>query len=170
MEQELTMKQKCLLITTKDNRKFLTHEKNLQSLIEYAKTFKSEISLVEVDKSTKILELKGLTVALCDPNYSGDPEYKQLKSIYPNNKRGRKSILTEAKSIREFIRKKFLSGKAVSLKEIKDKYEKYELTDACLCNHISSARKQLEKEGYSFEKIAAGKYVCKQNTENVANK
>lgn len=81
------MKEKCLLIKTKDNRKFLTHEKNLQSLIEYAKTFKSEIELVEIEKGTKVLELKGLTVALCDPNYQGDPSYQKIRDIYPDGKK-----------------------------------------------------------------------------------
>jgi Holliday junction resolvase len=152
------MNEKCLLITTKDQRKFLTYEKNLLSLVEFAKTFGAEIYLVVSEKGQKVFELKDLTAALCDQNYNMEPKCEKLKRIYPKTKRSRKTILTEAAKIRNFIRSRFLAGKPVSLKELKKKYKKHNLTDACLCNHLAMARKALSREGYSFKKIGAGKY------------
>jgi hypothetical protein len=153
------MKEKRLLVKTKDNRKFITYEKNLQSLVEFAKTFGAEIELVEIEKGTKSLELKALTAAICNPVYEGCAEYTGIEKIFPESKKGRKSILSEAKVIRQFIQKKFLSGKPVSLKDLKDKYKNQKLTDACLCNHVAMVRKSLCKEGYSFRKVSAGTYL-----------
>jgi hypothetical protein len=152
------MNEKYLLITTKDHRRFLTYEKNLLSLVEFAKTFGAEIHLVMLEKDQKVLELKALTAALCDQSYNMKPKCEKLERIYPKTKRSRKTILTEAAKIRNFIRNKFLAGKPVSLKELKEKYKKHNLTDACLCNHLAMARKALSREGYSFRKIEAGKY------------
>jgi|LakMenE01Jun11ns_1017448.scaffolds.fasta_scaffold9897411_1 hypothetical protein len=156
------MKEKCILIKTKDNRKFFTQESNLISILEYVKTFKAEVELVEVEKGTKILELKGLTVALCDPNFKSDLQYEKIKDLYPSKKKERQSMLVEAKTIRDFIRTDFVSGRTVSLKEVKAKYHKHNLTDACLCNHITVVRRQLMKEGFEFQKIGAGEYRIAQ--------
>lgn len=152
------MKEKRILVTTKDNRKFLTYEKNLVSLIEFAKTFKANIDLVKVDKGTKSLELKKLTSAICNPKENECPEYSLIKSIYPEFKKDRKKILSKSKNIKDFIEKRFLSGKNVCLKDIKTKYQKENLTDSCLCSHMSSVRKKLTQEGHEFEKISAGNY------------
>lgn len=152
------MNERRILIKTKDNRKFLTFEKNLPSLIEFAKTFGAEVELVKVNKGTKTLETKALTSAICNPTYDQNIEYKSIRKIFPKSKNQRKSIISSAVSIRNFIHKKFLSGKTVSLKEIKDKYKDQKLTDACLCNHMTNVRKSLTKDGYKFRKIGAGKY------------
>lgn len=153
------MKEKRILVTTKDNRKFLTYEKNLASLVEFAKTFKANIDLVKVNNGTKSFELKKLTSAICNPQKNECPDYEIIKKIYPNiKKNNRKELISKSNKIKDFIEKKFLSGKNVCLKDIKTKYEKDNLTDSCLCSHISNIRKKLIREGYSFEKISAGNY------------
>lgn len=153
------MSEKCLLIKTKDNRKFLTHENHLPSLVEFTKTFGAEIYLVEPGEGEKIYnKLKPLTVAICNPLSESDPDFQIISKIYPENKRDRKSILTDAKIIRQYIQKKLLSKKSVSLKELKEKYKNYNLTDACLCNHLAVVRKSLINSGHTFRKVAAGKY------------
>jgi hypothetical protein len=152
------MTQKCLLIKTKDNRKFLTHEKNLNSLIEFSKTFGAEIFTVPMTPDLSMLELKDLVAALCNPQYVNCEEFSEAKKIFPVTKKDRGSILSDAKLIREYIKTQLLTGHVVSLKEIRDKYKTQNLTDACLCNHITTIRKSLIKEGYSFRKLGAGKY------------
>ncbi len=152
------MSNKCLLIKAKGGKKFLTHEKNLPSLIEFAKTFKSELFLVQIKDDQKVLELKGLTAAFCDPTYNSNPQFENIERIFPRSKRDRKNILNEAENIRKFVTDKLLEGNPVSLKQLKEKYKDQKLTDACLCNHLSMARLSLSKEGCSFEKIAAGTY------------
>lgn len=160
------MTEKCLLIRTKDKRKFLTYEKNLLSLIEFAKTFGAEIYSVIPGAGETVMELKPLTVAICNPEYKEKPKYEKLDKIFPKPKRNRKSILTDAVKIRTFIKKRFLAGKPVSLKELKEKYKESNLTDACLCNHMTVMRRALAEEGHSFRKLGAGKYclaTCSTN-------
>lgn len=152
------MNEKCLLLRTKDKRKFLTYEKNLPSLIEFSKTFGAEIYEVVPEPGEKVLELKPLTVAICNPEYAGAPQYSKIDKIFPKSKRNRSTILNDAGKIRSFIKKRLLEGKPVSLKELKDKYKEWELTDACLCNHLSVMRKELVQNGHSFRKLGAGKY------------
>lgn len=60
---------KCLMIETKDNKKFLTHNKNYKHVIEYAKAFNAKIYSVKINKDQKILDLGKLVIALCDKNY-----------------------------------------------------------------------------------------------------
>ena len=146
----------CLLIKTQDNRKFLTYEKHLPSIIEFAKTFSAEI--YKVRAAGKLMELKSLANAICDPQYDENPDHKKIEKLYPKSKKTREDILKDAAKISRFIRRRLLSGKALSLKELKNKYKNYNVTDACLCNHLAAVRKSLAREGHDFNKIGAGKY------------
>ncbi len=152
------MNEKCLLIKTKDKRRFLTFEKHMPSLIEFAKIFGAEIYMVQPAHKEKVMELKALTAALCDSEYKKKPKYKKIEKLHPKPKRDRQTILAEAIKIRKYIRKRLLAGKPVSLKELKIKYKENNLTDACLCNHLSVTRRELVKEGRTFRKLGAGRY------------
>ena len=151
------MKEKSLLIITKDKRQFLTHQKQLQSIIEFAKTFNSEIYLVTTENQ-KILGPKALAEAICNQEYDDKPECVRIKRIYPKIKRDRKLMLSEAANIRMALIDQFFEGQVVSLKDMKDKYKKSGVTDACLCNHLSAVRKQLEREGQIIRKVGGGQY------------
>jgi len=148
----------CLLLRTKDKRCFVTSEKHLDTLTEFAKTFKIEVFLVELKEKTKILGLKTLASAVCDQNQNYDVQHTKLKKLFPANKRSRKEILEEAARIQRFIQKRFTSGKQLSLKELKEKYKNCNLTDACLCQHMAKVRKLLSRKGNNFEKLGAGVY------------
>ncbi len=146
----------CLLIKTKDNRKFLTYEKHLPSLVEFAKTFNAEI--YKVKSAGKLMGLKPLANAFCDPQYDENPDHTRVEKLYPKSKKTREIILKDASRISRFIRRRLLSGKSLSLSELKDKYKDCSVTDACLCNHMAIMRQALTREGHAFDKIGAGKY------------
>lgn len=152
------MQEKLLLIKTKDKRQFLTFQKNLPFLIEFAKTFGAELHYVSPEKEQEVLELKLLTTAICDSEYKSEVQCKKLEKVYPKTKKDRSKILSDACKIRAFVTKKLLEGKPVSLKDLKTKYKDLNLTDACLCNHLAAARKSLVQDGYSFKKTGAGSY------------
>ena len=84
---------KYLLLKIK-GRNFLTHEKNLNSLIEFAKTFSAEIYRVEAEDQ-KILELKALANAICDQDYDAKPRHEKLEKIFPRTVRDRSSSRTD---------------------------------------------------------------------------
>lgn len=147
----------CLLVKTPDKRKFLVNEKNMTSIIEFVKTFRAEVYKVEVLEGKVISQLKNLAGAICDPEYSAEIKVQNQEKIFPKS-RPRTSILENAKKIRDFIKKRLDEGKSVSLKELKEKYKSCDITDACLCNHLSAVRKQLIRSGKTVKKIGQGKY------------
>ncbi len=128
--------QRCLMIKTKDKRQFFTHEKNYPLLIEFSKTFGSEMSIVKTQ--AEVLDISELAPAICDANYNQEIDYEEVKT------------LTKKSNIKELIKKRLLSGKIVSLKDLKCKSPYY---------YIQLAIKDLEKKGVRIEKIGVGKYI-----------
>lgn len=147
-----TMTKKCLLIETKDKRKFFTEEKNLKQLTEFSKTFDVKMSLVETEEGN-ILKLEDLAVAICDSIYEKKEEkYQIVKEI------SRETIRNRAEKISAYILKRFEKNQIVSLSDLREKFKEYNLTSAALCNHISRIKNELEQEGIKFTKVGAGKY------------
>lgn len=156
---------KCLMITTKDHRKFFTYEKNFMQLLEFSKLFGAEVSIVNV-KEAEVLDLSQLAPAFCDANYIPEnrPDYSILEIKLPQRKkRKRQDILKMAQAIQGHISKSFLEGEIVSLKNLNNKFAEENLTLACLCNHMAVAKKTLEKMGHRIIKIGGGQYVLKDN-------
>jgi hypothetical protein len=149
---------KCLMITTKDQRKFFTHEKNYLQLLEFSKLFSAEVSIVNV-KEAEVLDLAQLAPAFCNANYipKHRPDYKVLEVKLPQ-KRKREHILKTAQNIRALVLRLFLKGEVVSLQKMHKKFAEEKLTLACLCNHIALARKELENKGCRIIKVGGGKY------------
>ena len=149
---------KCLLIETKDKRKFFTHEKNFVQLIEFSKTFNAEISTVKLEQG-KVLELEELAPAICDPGYQKPKaQYKLLETKLATTKRSRTNILKTADKIKKYISDRLRSRNPVSMKELKKKFRRHKLTDAALCNHVRRVKQELEKEGFKLERIGSGAY------------
>lgn len=149
---------KCLLIQTKDKRKFFTHEKNFLQLIEFSKTFGAEISTVKLDEGP-ILELEELAPAICDPSYKkNECQYSIIETQLSTDAKSRTDILIVANKVKKYISEQFKSRKTVSLKDLKKKFQKENLTNAALCNHIRRVKQEFEKEGISFVKVGAGEY------------
>lgn len=152
---------KCLLIETKDKRKFFTHEKNFFQLIEFSKTFKAEISTVKLEEGV-VLELEELAPALCDPNHKkSKSQYEIIEKKLTADKKTRTSILNIADKVKHYIHTQFEKRNDVSLKELKSKFKKYRLSDATLCNHMRRVKQDWEEKGFSFVKTGAGQYRVK---------
>lgn len=149
---------RCLLIETKDKRKFFTHEKNFVQLIEFSKAFNAQISTVKLEEGT-ILELEELAPAICDPTYKKtDVQYKLLETKLNKETRSRKDILKAAALVKNHVEAKFFTRQSVSIKDLQKKFKKYEFTDAAMRNHIKKIMSDLETKGFKFEKTAVGTY------------
>lgn len=163
MQNQRDEEYKCLMITTKDNRKFFTHEKNYGQLIEFSKTFNADVSVVRAE-NPEVLDLMALAPALCDVNYKPPKSnFEIIERKIKAKKRKRKSLLNNAQKIKDYIRESFLAGSVVSLQDISKKFKKHDLTLACYCNHLSTVRKQLEREGKNIIKVGGGKYKINGN-------
>jgi len=150
------MKQ-CLMIETKDHKKFFTHEKNFPQLIEFSKTFNAEISKVQIPSEAEVLELEELAPALCEKK-SQKVQYKLIE-LKMCHRVTRRKILTRAKKIQKYIIGKLKCGETVTLKGLSKKFKG--LTNACLCNHFKLIRENMKTEGYEFVKIGGGSYKTK---------
>lgn len=150
---------KCLLIETKDKRKYITYEKYLSQLIEFAKTFGANISVVNAEGANP-LKIEDLVPAICDQNYTlQNFTYEVLETMIKKEvKKKVEKKPTLAAKIQEYVYSKFLKKEIVSLKNLKKRFEKYELSDPALCNHIRKMKETLEKEGYIVQKVGAGMY------------
>ncbi len=151
----------CLLVRTQDKRKFLVPEKNMPTLIEFIKTFHAEVYRVELIEGKIIPQLKLLASAFCNPEYKSTMKVKKIEKIYPVT-RARSFLLENAKKIRKYIQKTLASGKPVSMKQLKKRYKNCNVTDACLCNHLSVVRQQMIRSGKLVNKIGQGKYCLVQ--------
>lgn len=151
-----------LLIKTKDRRKFFTYQKNWPMLIEFAKTFGAEVDVVSPADAVEILDLEKLATAFCDSGYTTPAKYEIISKIYPKEERQRSSLLENAIKIRKYIRGRLVKNKPVSLKDLKEKFNDLNLSVSCLCNHLSSVRKEMEQSGHAIVKLGAGKYAVDQ--------
>lgn len=148
------MKEKRLLLKTKDGREFITYQKNIKYLLKFVETFDAEIFSVAVFQKAKSLQIKDLTTAICNQNYKNENDYKIIKKIYPKNEKSKNKEL----NIAEFINKKLLSGESISLDIIKKQYKKNTLENNKLYYYINKVKKELTKKGYNFTKIKVGEY------------
>ncbi len=146
----------CLMIKTKDKRKFFTHEANLPQIIEFSKMFKAEISTVQVSEA-QILDLEELAPAFCNASYTQPSSYKLLKTMFPT-KRKRKNILKNSAKIRDFIRTKLFKRGQISLDELKDRFKDEGLTTACFCNHLRFMKSEIVDMGKNLVKVSVGMY------------
>lgn len=138
---------KCILIKTKDNKRFFTHKNNLETVRKFCEAIEAEIFFATTDVKN-ILNTKKLTIAMCNADYKSPDEFKILEKI-ENIKNSKSSISTD---IRSYIQESFFNGKMVSLKSIKNEFKDYKLSNPSLCNHISKVRKDLSIKGFVFEK------------------
>lgn len=134
---------KCILIETKDKRKFLTYEKNLDQIQLFAQIFEANIKKVN-SKEGKILDLKELASALCEvPNKKEEKNYNLIEEKTKNKiiKKQKPSI-----AIRNFIYQQLASSKNVSIKELKEKFKNYNLCDATFYNHLRKVKENLKSQ------------------------
>jgi len=146
---------KCLLIELKDKRKFFTHQKNFNQLIEFCNSFKANMSLVNM-KNGNVLDLDELVPAFCNPKQKKQKyEYTLIENKIITRDENKK--LTN-QNIKNHIRRKLLSKKSVSIQELKRKYNKQGVGISSINSCFSQVKSDLKKEGYKFTKISTGNY------------
>jgi hypothetical protein len=146
---------KCLLIELKDKRKFFTYEKNYPQLIEFCKSFKANLSIVNM-KNGKILDLDELAPAFCNGKQKPQKyEYVVIENKIITKPTDVSAIYTK---IQSFIRKTFLSRGVVSMKMLTKKYTKFGATYAKINAVLKNVKSDLEKNGFNVIKVSAGAY------------
>ena len=144
----------CLMLETKDKRRFFTYEKNYDQLVEFSQVFGGNISVVKVDEAD-VLDLAELVPAICNPAIHKRPQYELIKT-----KVKRKTVFQTADYVRSIIRKEFMSGRTVILKKMHRRFAKHNLSLSTICNHITSVRRELGRAGIEIVKTGGGKYFA----------
>lgn len=155
---------KCLMIKTKDNRKFFTHEKNYLHLIEFSKIFDAEISVVKLTAPANVLELNELAPAICNASYKDKADYQlietkvaKFKKIKPEKPCKRKQILYTAHQVKDFIINELNKGNQISIKELLQQFPTLHMST--LCNHVKNAINDLKASGTQIIRLGKGKYI-----------
>lgn len=152
-----------LMIQTRNKRKYFTEAKNLPMLVEFAKTFGAELSLVEAAEIAP-LKLDGLAPAMCDESYRTPRQSRKaklLRRIYPQTgeyRKDRRSMIENARLIRQFIRDRLEAGHVLRVKEVKAKFSDLSLSDSCISNHIAAVRREMQRSGLDVARIKVGSY------------
>lgn len=136
------------MIETKDKRRFFTSKDNFLQLNEFIKVFKPSVFLVDVQKGD-ILKIEELAKLLCDTEYKKNDEilYEVLKEVKVDQSKNNR---VDTQKIRDYIKKELISKKTVSIKKIKSKFKKYDLSDSTYYNQIKIVKEELGKKGFKF--------------------
>lgn len=129
---------KCLLIETKDKRKFLTEISNLPLLKEFIQKFQIKTSKVIAEKKD-ILSIDELAKELCESGKNKELKYQKTKK--------------EKVSIQDFVLEKIKNKENITLDSIK-KELKTNVSDQTLYYHIRKAKSKIENK--NFVKIKEG--------------
>lgn len=143
----------ALLVRAKDKRTFFTTVKNTRFLIEFARTFGAELSVVLAPEAT-VMKLSQVINSFCDGVPGVKTPYRVIRQIWPNSGL-RDKMLRDAVQIQKYIRRKLTAGKVVSLAEIRNRFSELQLTDACFSNHLARARRDFGKQ---VKRIGHGRY------------
>lgn len=146
---------KYLLIESK-NKKLLTYKRNLSQLKELKNIFKVNLYWVEAEGTP--LSIQEIAKFLCDQNALPE-DVNILKKEPILCKRDRKAILQNSKLIQNYIVTKLSTKKMIALKELKEKFSEFHLSDACFCRHLKTAINQLVDSGWKILKKSRGTYV-----------
>lgn len=126
----------CLMIKLRDKRKFLTSQKNLKNLLEFAKTFHAELSIVSV-QGKKPMSLEKLASEICDTNSKNqDFQYKVVKKI------GFSKTAMES-SIFNHVVRVLRTGKCIDEGKIFESYKKRGVDHSLIHSQIIRAKRYL---------------------------
>ena len=155
------MPKQYLMIETKDKRKFFTYRENLPQLIEFSKTFNAEISVVRTDEAP--LDMLSLAENICGNDCKiHKPNFEIVEVKIGKNSKNKHQH--KSKIIKNFIQKKILAGKPMCLRELSERYEKYQLDNTTIYNYLTSVRKKLANDGFPTERVSRGVYQLRKPT------
>lgn len=163
------MPNQSLMIKTKNKKKYYTDLENLPMLVEFAKTFGAELSVIE-SPDVQSIGLDLLAPALCDDSYeSPQTERKPIivRKIYPlepNVSHTRQEMLQNAKIIRDYIKSVLDSKGIIKISEIKEKFRNLHLTDSCISNHMAVVIKDFEQFGKKINRLRIGVYEVEKQS------
>ena len=157
------MSSQALMIQTDAKRRYYTDPENLPMLVEFAKTFGAELTLVD-SPEIEVMPLDLLAPALCDDNYRS-PKIGQkvriVRKLYPeqtNLSPSRQDMIRNAKMIQNYIRGTLSKNKIIRVSAVKEEFRNLNLTHSCISNHVTCILREFENKGLKVKKLKPGSY------------
>lgn len=143
----------------------MLHVENLGCLIEFARTFRAEIAVIELKERSEIHSLESLVKSICSGDkHSVIPEHTiveiKIKGDISTKKRNHREQTAE---IHKEIRTIFETQGKISLSDLKEKFK--EIDKTVLNNCLTRAIQKLQVEGVQIVKIKPGHF--EMNAEKV---
>ena len=158
-EKAKKMADQCLLLKTPDERLFFTEENNFKLLLEFARTFDAEISVIKTKQAVEMLDMDDLVKSICSPAKTEVAEYSVLEVKLEAPKRAsatRYEKLKKTHEVNDFIRAELLAGKIVSLASLEEKYKEW--SKSALSSHLTRAKRELQAQGHYITRDKQGQY------------
>lgn len=144
------------MIETRDRRRFFTHEKNINQLIEFSKFFKARISIVEM-KGGDLMSLDRLAPALCDTrerSARAECEVIEVKLDFTG-----KEARANPVALKKSIKRTLISGKTFSIKSFMSRHK--EVSRAAVYKWANQVKQELTTEGQEIVRVGPGKMKIK---------
>lgn len=141
-----------LMITLRDKRKFLTNTKNLEQLIEFAKTFGADLSIVTT-QCKRSLSLDQLAEEICDTNKkTSEFSYKIVRSISVSQSKTNMVFKQIIGALRRH--------RHVDTKKIVSLYKKKGIDERNIYSQITRAKKHITKIGMTLKRLGRTKFTA----------
>lgn len=141
-----------LMITLRDKRKFLTNTKHLNQLVEFAKTFGANLSIVTTQYKN-LLSLDKLAEDICDTNSKPNEFTYEIVQSVP---------ISQSKT--NIVFKKIISAlrrhRHVDTEEIVSLYKKKGIDEKNIYSQITRAKKHITKIGMTLKKLGRTKFTA----------
>jgi hypothetical protein len=141
-----------LMITLRDKRKFLTNTKHLNQLVEFAKTFGANISIVTTE-CKNLLSLDKLAEDICDTNSKPNEFTCEIVQSIP---------VSQSKT--NIVFKKIINAlrrhRHVDTEEIVSLYKKKGIDEKNIYSQITRAKKHITKIGMTLKKLGRTKFTA----------
>ena len=143
------------------DKNIFTSKKNFKSLIEFANNFNLKLHHAKTDESN-IYELDKIPELFCNAGYKGTTDFSIIKKNVLKKKTTRQAILEQAHNIRDKMKKFIVSHDLVTFTQIKNNFDKQNISTTALNNLFRQARKELGEKGVVVTKIKNGYYKVSQ--------
>lgn len=164
MPKNIARNSQCLMIELDEERRYFTDEENLPQLLEFCKSFDLKMYVVQA-KEVTLIDIMGLPKIVCEGKKTPSIEFKVIQNVLPFDPaisipvvRNRSHAIKTAKAIREKIRSRFLLGEAVSKDMLEEEFPEDSIPSSSFALHVRTIRKELEEQGYTFERISPSCY------------
>ena len=167
--QTIPIGTRALHLALPDGRHYLTSQQHLGVLIEFARTFKAEISVVEMEEETLIYDLDALVAMICAATTTMSlPQHKliEMKVKNPVNGIEVRSRREQLAEVSGYVNNALIERGICSIHELLDKFR--EIEKPVLSNVLNRVVQRMRRQHYALVRVSVGVFRVVP-AENIAS-